>query len=183
MKWFGLEIQPRVLAPPLNFLPKIFVLENHEFSTMKGARAFGVGTPLHSKLNNKFVASFVRMKNGRRVSLHIDWKCALALWPSGGQLGILNEKTYTACFYNQPLICMQWRACKKRLGQNLFHLHQSIGWRCGQLIKFDHVPSKLTSHKSTARAAFIIFGPSHHFMVMDLPENFHWLVDHHGNCE
>ena len=39
-----------------------------------------------------------------------------------------------------------------------------------QSIKFDHVPNKLTSHKSTARAALIAFGPSHHFVVMGLPK-------------
>ena len=87
-------------------LPKIFVLGGYRFSDLKRARAFGKGTPLYSKPNNNSVASLVRLINGRRVSLHIDWECALALWPSSGQSCILSKKTCTASFYCQPfLVC------------------------------------------------------------------------------
>ena len=61
MKRFGLEVQHEVFGATSYLLPKIFVLGGYRFSNMKGARAFGKGTPLRSKPNNNFVASLVRL--------------------------------------------------------------------------------------------------------------------------
>ena len=125
-KWFGFEVQFEILAPPINFCLRVWFLGGHSFSTRE-RDLLGEGTPLHPESSNKFVASFMRVKNGRRVSLHTDLEGALALWPSGGQLYNLYEKTCTACFNSRSLfVCNERLVSKKRLGKDLFHLHHGL---------------------------------------------------------